>query len=249
VFNGGAVMFHGVTDDPLCRAALLTGDAETAERLRARALATYEHLGAQWWSARLSAPLPAVDGPRTSVRRAHLRQTDGGQWFVGFEPAVTPMSPLRGFSYLRALVGRAGLPVPALDLVGAGQGVLVEPGLGELADRQALDAYRRRLRELDAELESADRAADRARSEALHAERQALLAELGRATGLGGRPRIAGSSEERARVAVKKSVTAAIDRIATVDEPLARHLRSYVRTGLACSYEPDPDAPVDWVVI
>lgn len=48
VFNAGAVMFHGTTDDTLARAALGHGDAEAAVRLRDRALATYERLGASW---------------------------------------------------------------------------------------------------------------------------------------------------------------------------------------------------------
>ena len=56
-------------------------------------------------------------------------------------------------------------------------------------------------------------------------ERDALVDEIAAATGLGGRLRVSGSSGERARVAVQKAITAAIDRIATVDEPLARHLR------------------------
>ena len=59
---------------------------------------------------------------------------------------------------------------------------------------------------------------------------------------------MSGSSGERARVAVQKAITAAIDRIATVDEPLARHLRSCIRTGLMCSYEPDPAAPYIWML-
>lgn len=40
VFNAGAVMFHGVTDDTLAPAAALLGDPDQACCLRARALAT-----------------------------------------------------------------------------------------------------------------------------------------------------------------------------------------------------------------
>lgn len=40
-------------------------------------------------------------------------------------------------------------------------------------------------------------------------------------------------------MAVKIAITTAIARIATVDEPLARHLRRSVQTGLTCSYDPD----------
>ena len=159
-----------------------------------------------------------------------------------------PLRALRGFGYLRELLRRPGQPVAALDLVGAGTGVAVQSGLGDLLDKQALKAYRQRLRDLDQELTEAAEWSDLGRLDALRTERDALLDELARATGLGGRARTTGSSQERARVAVKKAISAAIDRIATVDEPLARHLRTGIHTGLNCSYEPDPADSLDWVL-
>ena len=123
-----------------------------------------------------------------------------------------------------------------------------EGGTGELADRQALAAYRKRLADLDAELAEAEDWADAGRLESARAEKDALLEELGRVAGLGGRARTSGSSAERARVAVKKAITTAIARIETVDEPLARHLSRSVQTGLTCVYQPDPDQQQDWVL-
>jgi hypothetical protein len=66
---------------------------------------------------------------------------------------------------------------------------------GPVVDRRTLAAYRERLRRIDAELDSADGGA--AEAEALKKEREALLAELSAATGLGGRPRVARSPAER----------------------------------------------------
>jgi hypothetical protein len=159
-----------------------------------------------------------------------------------------PLRALRGFGYLRELLRRPGQPVAALDLVGAGTGVAVESGLGDLLDKQALNAYRQRLRDLEQELTEAEEWSDIGRLDVIRAERDALLDELSRATGLGGRVRTTGSSQERARVAVKKAISAATDRIATVDAPLARHLQTGIHTGLNCSYEPDPADHLDWVL-
>ena len=249
VFNAGAVMFHGVTDDTLARAAALLGDPDTAGRLRARALATYERLGAQWWRDRLASWRPPVAGDVSrGSRRVHLHPSPGGLWLIGPEGAAAPLRALRGFGYLRELLRRPGQPVAALDLVGAGTGVAVQSGLGDILDKQALKAYRQRLRDLDQELTEAEQWSDLGRLDALRTERDALLDELARATGLGGRARPAGSSQERARVAVKKAISAATDRIATVDQPLARHLRAGIHTGLNCSYEPDPADSLDWVL-
>ena len=124
----------------------------------------------------------------------------------------------------------------------------MESGFGDLVDKRALKAYRQRLRDLEQELAEAEEWSDIGRLDAVRKERDALLDELARATGLGGRARTAGSSQERARVAVQKAISAATDRIATVDEPLARHLRTVIHTGLNCSYEPDPAGNPDWIL-
>src|SRR6266566_4932645 len=249
VFNAGAVMFHGVTDDTLARAAALLGNPGEAGRLRARALATYERLGAQWWRDRLASWQPPAAGKASgSTRQMHLHPAPGGLWVVGAEGTAVPLRALRGFGYLRELLRRPGQPVAALDLVGAGTGVAVESGLGDLLDMQALKAYRQRLRDLEQELAEADQWADIGRLESARAERDALLDELARATGLGGRARTTGSSQERARVAVKKTLSAATERIASVDRPLADHLRTRIHTGLSCSYEPDPASGLDWIL-
>ncbi|HEY2176880.1 MAG TPA: hypothetical protein VGH85_23985 [Mycobacteriales bacterium] len=247
VFNAGAVMFHGTTDDTLSRAYAALGDTGRAEELRLRALATYERIGAPWWHDRLASwSSPGGEPIAVGAGRMHLHPTPGGLWLIG-RPG-TPVAGLRGYGYLRELIRRPGQPVSALDLVGAGTGVVAAAGLGDVADRQALAAYRQRLRDLDDELAEAEAWADTGRIAAARSEREALLDELGRTTGLGGRARTSGSSQERARVAVRKAITAALDRITTVDDALARHLRRSIRTGLVCNYEPDADDEMDWAL-
>jgi hypothetical protein len=247
VFNAGAVMFHGVTDDTLSRAAVVLDDADAAAPLRAAALATYERIGARWWRDRLAASHP----PRGDVhpgRPVALRPVADGLWLVGPADATVTVRPLRGFGYLRELLRRPGRSVSALDLVTGGSGAVRQPGLGEVLDDRAREAYRRRLADIERDLTEAEEWSDLGRFDALHAERDALVGELAAATGFGGRARLTGSSHERARVAATKAITAAIDRLATIDAPLGRHLRATIRTGLHCSYQPDPDDTRDWIL-
>jgi hypothetical protein len=248
VFNAGAVMFHGVTDDTLARAAALRGEPDTAVRLRAQALATYERLGAQWWHDRLASWSPPMADVAGRPRRIHFHPVAGGLWLIGPEHMAVPMRALRGFGYIRELLRRPHQPVAALDLVGAGTGVAAEGGLGEVLDERARMAYRQRLRDLEAEITEAEDWSDIGRLDALRAERAALLHELGYATGLGGRARTTGSSQERARVATRKAITAAIQRVAAVDEALGRHPRTGIKTGLDCCYDPDPTDSIDWTL-
>ena len=74
------------------------------------------------------------------------------------------------------------------DLAGGAETV-DQAGLGEVVDAQALAAYRRRLAEIDAELDEADARGDAGGAARADCRRDALLAELSAATGLGGRPR------------------------------------------------------------
>ena len=120
--------------------------------------------------------------------------------------------------------------------------------LGEIIDDTARAAYRQRLMDLDEELAQAGEWSDTGRLALLSEEREALMAELRAASGLGGRSRHTGSTDERARVAVRKAVVAAIERIEAIDPALARLLRDRVHTGTYCRYDDDPSRPVVWLL-
>jgi hypothetical protein len=107
---------------------------------------------------------------------------------------------------------------------------VADPGAG---------ALRRRLAELDLELERSDRPDARQ-------ERDAVAAYLASGTGLGKRARTTGGHHERARVAVRKAIVAALAKVAEADPWLGRHLHDRVQTGSECRYEPDPD--VEWLL-
>src|SRR4051812_34345902 len=144
VVNGGAVAFTGVVDDYLARALQSLGRTGEAARRWAAAASAYRRMGATWWLARTGAPAAA---PRTADVVA-LHPTAGGTWAVG--GSVLPDG--KELRYLRLLLGRPGVDVPARDLsdaVAGHPGVSVSGDLGAPLDAQALAAYRRRLTDLD----------------------------------------------------------------------------------------------------
>ncbi len=270
VVNGGGAAFAGVVSDYLYQASALLGTGD-ARQWAARAAGEYERLGASWWLRRLPA---AVPGQRATVVRGggrpeeahptvarpgvvqpgvvHLRPGGGGIWWAGREGAVIAIRDVKGLHYLRIMLQRPGADIPAMvlsDTVAGHPGAGAAGGdLGEVLDKQALSAYRRRLAEIDADLDEAQSWADTGRAAKLAAERDALLDQLRAATGLGGRPRAPGSAHERARVAVRKAIVNAIDRVGTADPSLGRLLSDTVTTGTICRYDPDPDRPVQWVL-
>lgn len=245
--NAGAVVFVGVVEDFLHAAAIALDDPRAGQWGKV-ALAAYDTLGADWLAARVRTRTHSEPAPNAS-RSFALRPLKGGAlWSVGPADAEQVLPDMRGLRHLHALLSRPGIDIGALQLASDGGPVLDEAGAGELLDRQALASYRRRLAEIDAELDESVVWSDSARTERLEAEREALLHELGAATGLGGRSRAAAGSAERARSAVRKAITAALERVEAVDAATARALRATIRTGTSCRYDPDPDSPCEWLL-
>jgi len=145
---------------------------------------------------------------------------------------------MRGLVHLHALLNHPDSDLPAVRLVG---GAVVEQSALEVLDDESRRVLSARLSALDTELEYSDRPE-------LRDERRAVASYLAGATTLGGRNRTTGSNAERARVAVRKAVVAALARIAEADPWLGRHLRDRVHTGFDCRYESDPDHPVRWIL-
>jgi hypothetical protein len=176
-------------------------------------------------------PLAPLPPPKLSLVR------DGEIWSVGWDGQEIRLKHSRALEILAGLVEHPGreFHVLALGPPEAGEAVDLGDG-GELLDDEARAAYRRRLGELDGEIEEARQWADLGRSDRLAAERAFLAEELARGTGLGGRPRRAGAAVERARVNVQKRLRGLIKKLGEVAPGLGRHLESEIKTGTYVSY-------------
>ena len=185
---------------------------------------------------------------------------EGDYWLVVFEGQIVRLRDMRGIRYLARLLANPGREFHVVDLVGLEQGGpadtthVTEPGLrfrdagdaGEMLDARAKEAYRRRLTEIEDDLEEARALGDASRVAQATAERDFLARELSRAVGLGGRDRRVGSAAERARASVTRAVRQAMGRIRAQHPPLGAHLERAIRTGTYCAYLPDPRVPVAW---
>jgi hypothetical protein len=236
----GSVAAHlGLLARYLGRAEVASAHFARAAELDAAAGAALAARTRQW-----AASAPAPDGDPapegTAPDRAALFRLDGEVWTLRYAGRTVRLRDSKGLRDLALLLARPDEQTHVSELARAAG--LPGSDAGPLADRRALAAYRERLRRIDADLDAAD--ADAVDAEALNREREALLAELAATTGLGGRPRVAGSSAERMRKAVTYRIRHAIDRVSGAHPELGRHLRASVRTGTWCSYS--PEHPVDW---
>jgi hypothetical protein len=226
--------------DCLDRRANPTDRSEAAD-LHARADAAYRAAGALH---RVRAE--PDDGQVTATSGAvdnELRR-DGDVWHVRYAGTATIVKHGKGVADLEVLLAAPGREVHVSELESVPRDALGGGG-GAALDRRAVAEYKARLAELTEELDEAELAHDVGRIERARTEHDALVRELTRSLGLGGRSRAAGSEPvERLRKAVSARIRDAIRRIEAVHPQLGRHLSHAVRTGVFCSYQ--PESPVAW---
>jgi len=169
---------------------------------------------------------------------------EGRQWLVGYGDVRFELPDAKGLGYLARLLREPDREIHVLDLVGAGPAY--SGHAGPVLDEQAKGAYRRRVRELEEEIDEAQAWNDPERASRAELELEALSRELAAAVGLGGRDRMAAAGAERARVSVRKAISNAVARIGEHDSDLGLLLATTVKTGTYCRYTPDPRLPVTW---
>jgi TolB-like protein/tetratricopeptide (TPR) repeat protein len=185
----------------------------------------------------------AVPQPRNDASLHAVFRREGGLWTLAFDGAVVQLTEAKGFHDLAELLARPEARIHCLELAGRS----TEPrGDDPVLDARARQELGARARELEEEIDEADRLNDRGRAERAREELDHIVTALADALGLGGRSRRLGSAAERARSAVTWRLRNAIRKIATAHPGLGRHLDNTIRTGTYCAYT--PDKPVDWVL-
>lgn len=232
--NGAVVAFAG---SHAHTAGLLTaslGDETAARTLLDTAAATYRRLGAVGWLAETRAPA-ATGGASGSEGRAMRRR--GGVWELSYAGRHASVAHSKGLADIARMLASPGADVHVLELMDS----LDRSGAaGAIVDRQALASYRKRLDDLAADIDDAERDHDPERGARAAAEREAILDELSRVTGTAGRTRtFANHPAERARKAVSGRVRDAIRKLETVLPELADHLHRTIVTGTYCRYRDD----------
>jgi len=229
-------------------------EARAAGALLAR-LDVVVGVGAAALLARLGV-IASPSGPGVGCQVATLRR-DGAWWTAGCGDTQVRLASTKGLSYLAELVGHPGTERHALDLVDLVEGLpAADTGIdrrllgdaGGLLDAPSRSAYRRRVAELRDEVEDALALEDDDRAAGLQCELDALVAELARAFGLGGRDRKAYSTAEKARLNVTRALRAAVGRVTQALPVAGAVLDRRLRTGLFCAYEPHPDDKITWSV-
>ncbi len=211
-------------------------------------------------SGRRVLPFPTAAERAPSAANAAVFRCEGEYWTIGYRGELMRLRSTSGLHYLAELLRNGGREFHALDLAVAGRGP-APPGEApasthgggerdgnavELLDVQARAEYKRRLADLRDQLDEAQRFNDLERAARLQAEIDFIARELARALGLRGRVRPGASQAERARLNVTRAIKSALRRIARTHRDLGLYLNTTIKTGLYCSYTPDPRLEVQW---
>jgi hypothetical protein len=257
-------------DLPRLKAALHIDLARLNDRAGDRADAVVEARAAAALLARLDVVVPADDAvllgrlgveieprPASVGSRVATLARDGAWWTAGCDDTRARLHDTKGLRYLADLVSHPGTERHVLDLVDVVEGVPADHNgvdrhrlgdAGELLDAQGRAAYRHRISALRDQVEEALAVEDDDRAAAAQTELDALVAELARAFGLGGRDKKAASAAEKARLNVTRALRAALAKLTEALPEAGAVLDRRVRTGLFCAYEPHPDDEALWSV-
>ena len=216
----------------------------------------------------LSGRIASAGGERSLAFRK-----EGDYWTIGSGPRTFRLRDSKGLGYIAQLLRQPGAEFNSLNLMAAfialsDEGddsvaavrkmgverlanINLRRGLpdhaGEMLDSKAKAAYKRRLVELNEELEEVREIANSECAAELEDEIEALHQELRRAIGLGGRDRLAGSTSERARLAVTRAIKIAIQKITEHDSELGALFSQSIRTGTFCSFVvSDRNSQISW---
>lgn len=236
------------------------GDAQRAAELAVEVHSEATELQMSWTAQQAGAltdTLRAAPGAATEVQNqaepspvdptaepgTNEFRFDGSVWVLRYAGHSAHLPDAKGLRDLHVLLSRPGIEVPAAELVDAATGAEAATsadrlGADAVLDERAKAEYRRRLLQLDEEIDGAAGRHDDRRAAQLDAERAALLDELRSATGLHGRARRLGDEGERARKTVTARIRDALRRMDKHHPDLAEHLRAGVTTGITCAYQP-----------
>ncbi len=205
----------------IARVAAKQGDLATASTLLREALPIAHEIRDEATALQIAELLAQTS--RVEPTQSATLRPEGGVWHITFNGKSAHVPDMKGLWHLRELVSRPRGAVLALSLIVAPTEDPVPVGdAGPTLDREALRQYRKRLADLDEELDDAEAKHDAARYAKRSSEREALLQELARATGLG----------------VTRTIRHAITHLSTALPELAAHLDASLATGVSCCYEP-----------
>lgn len=160
---------------------------------------------------------------------------NGELWNLEYANQSVIVKDAKGLHDIAKLLQYPEKQIHCSELMGI---ILDSPG-NKTLDTKAIGDYKKRIRDLQSQMEEAEDVGDGIVYNKLREEYESLLAYLSKAMGMGGRARKTGSSLEKARSAVTWRIRTTIKKIEKANPQLGKHLSNSIKTGTFCSYVPE----------
>ncbi len=227
---------------------------------------------AEWSSTHLelagTIPMLQLSLPdRPIPERANMIRKDDGIWTIRYAGTTVHLPHVMGLEYLAYLLRHPGRDYgveeldatirgnlrPASDISG-GLSLSTAEGFrvggigdaGDQIDKESEKTLQARQRQLSKALKKAVASGNTAAADEIRSEQAWIRGYLKQTLGLGGRPRKANDSKEKARINVQRHIKRATGQIEQRHPVLGAYLTSFVRTGDYCIYDPPLADRVPW---
>lgn len=193
VVTGGCASYSGSFDHYLGLLAGALGHLDVATGHFSDAITMHQRIGATAWTELTRRHLRQIRVAGADPDRPPVLRDLGDTWEVSYAGRNSHLPDLKGLRDLATLIANPGHPVHAVQLLTGAEPAPMAGG-DPVLDEAAKAAFRRRLRQLDEDIDWSAERGDSDRAEAARTEREALLHELKAAAGLHGRDRRLGDN-------------------------------------------------------
>ncbi len=178
-------------------------------------------------------------------KSVYLKDTDGAHYIAELlasprkkQPAVALYTRLKAPSTAERSRADEVLADGRFSKEGKVSQLGASAGSDTIFDRETYQKIAKRLREIDEELDAAERDNDSARTEKLQEEKAFLAAEVEKALGLGGKLRTFADATHRHAQNVSKAIHLVLKKLADCHPSLHKHLEQSLKTGSTLKYTP-----------
>lgn len=184
-----------------------------------------------------------------SLESEYVFQKCGQKWVVTFSDDTIYLNDTVGPYYIRQLLLKPYIKIPVLEMLEAISGkplTTYASHAGPQSDAKTVGEVKSKLKDLQEELEEADRNSDIASKLRLQPQIEALSDYLRETMGFGGRLRKASDDAGRARTRITNAIDRTINSIRNDLPAASQHFENSINTGRFMSYE--PEERLDWVL-
>lgn len=197
-------------------------------------------------------------------RSGYIFRKEGEKWVVCFDGQTCYLDNSVGLAYIALLLrypasflsaqqvysivrGLAG-DVKECEITLQGLTISDRDSEDEIVDKRAAEQFRTKLEKLKEELEFAEKSGDVEREASVQYEIDKIGSTVSASIGLKGRGRKFNSQANRARVSVTKAINTSLDTISQYCPPCGDFLKTSIKTGHFCSYNPPQGININWAL-